>query len=203
MTFLRHLYHTWTGKEDHLTIGSVSVSDLKKERKVMESKFQTKKRYFEEAKAMRERLFSKILTTDNQALRRELATEVASFETRMTHIRDDKLKLLNGMNVIDGLLALKSQEKSIKDAELLDDIERLSRYVVIRTLMDPAAVELVKSGNIEGFLKVVRGRSLPRKPASGVAKVLEDADRASGLVGRYGAEDAVKRILEKRTKRLS
>ncbi len=129
---------------DTNAVGELSVNALLEEKKRVRATVKLKRDRHDDLERARERLFERVMAADDRLLQRELAGEIAAIEDEMAILQDEHAELMDSLQVIDGLLAVKRRERMVEHSGLIDRIREMSQESLVEAMRRQDVQQMVQ-----------------------------------------------------------
>lgn len=199
MGLIKRVEESLFGSHGSLDIGSLSLDDLNEEKAGIRADVKLKRDRHEDLAHKRENLFEKIVNTDEEMLKRELAEEIASIEDEMAILHNEHAQLMDALRVVDGLIAIKRKEKMAEREGLISKIRDMDKQDLVEKLRRADVREMIREEKWGELNSMLSGQLTPRESESErVDEIINQAEDVKHLQEEMGTSEAVKSALKER-----
>lgn len=170
-----------TGEEND--VSRLSVDALRQEKERVRAEVKLRRDRHDDLARRREQLFDRVVDADDRLLKREIAGEIAAIEDEMALMKEEHSQLMESLQVIDGLLAIKRREEFAGNTGLIDRIREMSQDTLVDALRQADVQQLVREEKW-GELNILLGDQLSTGERGREDEILEQAADVRQLTER-------------------
>lgn len=189
----------FTSSDEPLNIQDLTLKQLNEEKANLRASIKMKRDRHEQLSEKREKLFEKIVKTDDDLLERELAEEISSIEDEMNILYNEHAELMDALRVVDGLISIKRKERMFQQHGLVDEIRDMDKQDVIEKLRRADVREMIREEKWEDLHGILKGQLSARERSDKrIDEILAQADEVRALQEDLGTEEAIQQALRER-----
>ncbi len=184
---------------DEFDIHDLTLERLEKEKAGIRTDVKMKRERHQDLSSKREQLFEKIVETDDELLKKEVAQEIASIEDERAILHNEHTQLMDGLRVIDGLIAIKRKEKMAERQGLLSQIRDMEKEDLVEKLRQTDVRELIREEKWDQLNSLLSGQLAPKQITNErVDEIIAQAEDIKQLEEDMGKQEAVQHALRDR-----
>ena len=182
-----------------LDIEEVGLNELREEKANIKATVRMKRDRHQDISKEREKLFEKIINTDDELLKKELAAEISAKEDEMAILHNEHKELMDALRVVDGLISIKRKKESLADKGLISEIRNMEKEDIIDTLRRADVRDMIRDEKWDQLNSILKGQLSPKESKSErVDEIIQQAEDIKHLQDEMGTKEAVKQALENR-----
>lgn len=182
-----------------LDIEQLTLDQLNEEKANIKASVRLKRDRHEDLAKKRERLFEKIVDTDDDLLKKELAEEISSIEDEMAILHNEHAQLMDALRVIDGLISIKRKEQMMEREGLINEIRNMKKEDIVEKLRRADVREMIRDEQWDRLNSMLKGQLSPKEGQNErVDEIIQQAEDIKNLQDELGTEEAVKEALRNR-----
>ncbi|MDY6771626.1 MAG: hypothetical protein SV186_06780 [Candidatus Nanohaloarchaea archaeon] len=182
-----------------LDIEQLTLDQLNEEKANIKASVRLKRDRHEDLAKKRERLFEKIVDTDDDLLKKELAEEISSIEDEMAILHNEHAQLMDALRVIDGLISIKRKEQMMEREGLINEIRNMKKEDIVEKLRRADVREMIRDEQWDRLNSMLKGQLSPKERQNErVDEIIQQAEDIKNLQDELGTEEAVKEALRNR-----
>ncbi len=182
-----------------LDLDDLTLEKLQEEKAKIKSSVRLKRDRHQDLSKEREELFEKIIETDDDLLKRELAEAISAKEDEMAILHNEHTELMDALRVIDGLISIKRKKKSLQREGLISEIRNMEREDIVEKLRRADVREMIRDEKWGRLNSILKGQLSPKdKSNERVDEIIQQAEDIKNLQDELGTKEAAKQALEER-----
>jgi len=182
-----------------LDIQDLTLSKLNEEKASIKASVRLKRDRHEDLSKKREKMFEKIVNTDDNLLKKELAEEISAIEDEMTIIHNEHAQLMDALRVVDGLISIKRKEKMMDREGLISEIRDMKKEDIVEKLRRADVREMIREEKWDQLNSLLKGQMTQRDRRNDrVDEIIQQAEDIKSLQDELGTKEAVKEALKDR-----
>lgn len=187
------------GDDGAFDIDNLSLEELNEEKAGIRADVKLKRDRHQDLSNKRENLFEKIVDTEDDLLKRELAEEIASIEDEMAILHNEHTQLMDSLRVVDGLIAIKRKQKMAERTGLLNKIREMNKEDLVEKLRRADVREMIREEKWDQLNSLLSGQ-LSAKDINNerVDEIVQQANDVKQLEEDMGTKEAVEHALRER-----
>lgn len=196
LSLIKQLEQQIFGGDDTLDIHDLTLDRLEEEKAGIKTDVRMKRERHQDLSGKREQLFEKIVETDDELLKKEVAQEIASIEDERAILHNEHTQLMDGLRVIDGLIAIKRKEKMAERQGLLSQIQEMEKDDLVEKLRQNDVRELIREEKWDQLNSLLSGQLSPNQITNErVEEIIRQAEDIKQLEEDMGKREAVQHAL--------
>jgi hypothetical protein len=185
--------------EGELDLHDLTLERLNEEKANIKASVRLKRDRHEDLSQKREKLFEKIVDTDDELLKRELAEEISSIEDEMAILHNEHTQLMDALRVVDGLISMKRKERMMEREGLLAEIRDMKKEEIVDKLRRADVREMIREEKWGQLNSILKGQLSPKERSSErVDEIIQQAEDIKSLQDELGTKEAVKEAIRER-----
>ncbi|MDY6778451.1 MAG: hypothetical protein SVU32_07310 [Candidatus Nanohaloarchaea archaeon] len=185
-----------------LDLQDLTLEQLNEEKANLKASVRLKRDRHEDLSQKREQLFEKIVSTDDDLLKRELAEEISSIEDEMAILHNEHTQLMDALRVVDGLISIKRKEKMMQREGLINEIRNMKKEDIVEKLRRADVREMIRDEKWDQLNSMLKGQLSPKETSNErVDEIIQQAEDIKSLEDELGTQEAVKQALQERDKK--
>ncbi|MDY6788557.1 MAG: hypothetical protein SVV03_01200 [Candidatus Nanohaloarchaea archaeon] len=203
MGILQDIAETVFGSsEGDLDIQDLTLQQLNEEKANIKASVKLKRDRHQDLSRQREKLFEKIVDTDDDLLKRELAQEISAKEDEMAIIHNEHTQLMDALRVVDGLISIKRKEKMLEREGLINQIREMNKEDIVEKLRRADVREMIREEKWGKLNSLLKGQLSPKERANErVDEIIQQAEEVKHLEDELGTKEAIQQAMEERDKK--
>ncbi len=200
MGILQDIAETIFGSsEGNLDIQDLTLQQLEEEKANIKASVKLKRDRHQDLSSQREKLFEKVVDTEDDLLKRELAQEISAKEDEMAIIHNEHTQLMDALRVIDGLISIKRKEKMLEREGLINQIRDMNKEDIVEKLRRADVREMIREEKWGKLNSLLKGQLSPKEKANErVDEIIQQAEEVKHLEDELGTQEAIKQAMEQR-----
>ncbi len=199
MSLIKQLEQQIFGGDNTLDLHELTLDRLEQEKAGIRTDVKLKRERHQDLSKDREQLFEKIVETDDELLKKEVAQEIASIEDERAILHNEHTQLMDGLRVIDGLIAIKRKEKMAERQGLLSQIQEMEKDDLVEKLRQTDVRELIREEKWDQLNSLLSGQLSPKQITNErVDEIIRQAEDIKQLEEDMGKRQAVQHALRGR-----
>jgi hypothetical protein len=182
-----------------LDIEQLTLEELNEEKANIKASVRLKRDRHEDLAKKRENLFEKIVGTDDNLLKKELAEEISSIEDEMAILHNEHAQLMDALRVVDGLISIKRKEQMMEREGLINEIRNMKKEDIVEKLRRADVREMIRDEQWDRLNSMLKGQLSPKERQNErVDEIIQQAEDIKNLQDELGTDEAVKEALRSR-----
>ncbi len=182
-----------------LDIEQLTLEELNEEKANIKASVRLKRDRHEDLAKKRENLFEKIVSADDNLLKKELAEEISSIEDEMAILHNEHAQLMDALRVVDGLISIKRKEQMMEREGLINEIRNMKKEDIVEKLRRADVREMIRDEQWDRLNSMLKGQLSPKERQNErVDEIIQQAEDIKNLQDELGTDEAVKEALRSR-----